>query len=154
MKERSVTFNAADLAILKGSALAANDVFNMLYIPYGAHVLTVTWQVMTQEGNTFTFALGDSTAPALVYTNGILQPLVQPIVLTSVSATSYLTSADANTAAAGSSFNAASSPAANGVGKFYQNGGSIDLKILTGVPANAIIKLGACYAQTFVSSIT
>jgi hypothetical protein len=123
-KQLSATFSAADAAKLKGSALAANDVVELLSIPAGAFVLTVTHKVVTVEGGTFTYSIGDGAT-----------------------ASGYVSAANGNTAANGTSFNGTTTPAF-GVGKFYATADTIDMTIASGAPAIAVVTISAAYILT------
>ena len=124
-KQLSATFSAADAAKLKGSALAANDVVELLSIPAGAFVLTVTHKVVTVEGGTFTYSIGDG-----------------------VTAAGYVSAANGNTAANGTSFNGSTTAPVFGVGKFYATADTIDMTIASGTPATAVVTISATYILT------
>ena len=120
----SATFNGVDATKKKGSALAVNDVFELLTIPAGAFVHTVTHQVTTVEGSTCTYAIGDGTATA-----------------------GYVAAVTGNAATNASSFNATTTPSL-GVGKYYAAADTIDLLLASGTAANVVIKVSATYFLT------
>jgi len=114
-------FDGAAVAAYKGSAVAANDVAQILTIPAGAFVLTVTAKVLTAEGGTCTFDVGDDAT-----TDG------------------YLDGVDGNTAANSTSFNATTTETF-GVGKYYTAANTIDVKLMTGTAAAVVVALSAAY---------
>lgn len=129
LKVVSAIFNAGDATVVKGAAIAVNDVFPLITIPAGALVLAVVAVVATAEGGTFTFSVGDTATP-----------------------TGYLSGSNGNTTTNASSFNATTTPAF-GAGKYYPTAGTIDLLVASGTATAAIVKVSAAYIQTlpFVS---
>lgn len=130
IKKISAVFNAADSAVVKGSALAIADVFELISVPVGAHVLTVAYQVAVAEGGTFTFEIGDGAN-----TDGY----------------STTTAVEGNALSTGSSL-AATVDGGYGVGKFYSAADTIDLKIVNGTPAKAVVKVTATFVDTLGAS--
>lgn len=124
VKTVSAVFNGADATVKKGSALATSDVFELLNIPAGAFVLTVTHVVTTAEGGTSTYHIGDGA-----------------------DVDGYVVSGNSNTTTNASSFNATTTPAF-GVGKYYAAADTIDLVLATGTAAAAVVKISATYIQT------
>jgi hypothetical protein len=124
VKTVSAIFHGPDATVLKGSAIATNDVFELIDVPAGAYVLFVTAQVTTAEGGTCTFDIGDA-ATVDGYFDG-----VEGNALTHVN-----------------SFDGASTEAF-GDGKLYTAADTIDLKLITGTAANLVVKLTATYVMT------
>jgi hypothetical protein len=124
VKTVSAIFNAADAATVKGSAIALNDVFQLISIPAGAFVLSVAAKVTTVEGGTCTFDIGDGAT-----------------------VDGYLDGVDGNTEANTQSFTADTTEAF-GAGKLYTAADTIDLKLITGTATVLVVKLSATYIQT------
>lgn len=120
-------FDGAAVAAYKGSAVALNDVAQIISIPAGAFVLAVTHQVTTVEGGTCTYDIGDGATVA-----GYV-----------VAATS----GNGNAATNLSSFNGTTTPTF-GVGKYYPAADTIDVKLISGTAAAVVIKVSATYIQT------
>lgn len=112
-------FDAAAATALKGSALAAGDVVQLLNVPAGTFVHSVSVNVVTVEGSAFTFTIGDTAAPA-----------------------SYGAAINGATLTKYTSANGTTTPA-NGVGKLYTAADTINLVISTGVPVGALIWVSA-----------
>jgi hypothetical protein len=125
----SAVFHAADATVVKGAAIAVNDVFPLLTIPAGALVLAVVTIVSNAEGGTFTYDIGDAADP-----NG------------------FVSGANGNTTTNASSFNATTTPAF-GAGKYYAAASTIDLLVASGTATAAIVKVSVAYIKTlpFVS---
>lgn len=121
---RTARFSAPHAVLVKGSALALNDVFELLSIPAGAFVLSVAHKVITVEGGTCTYDVGDGTDD-----NGYV-----------VAATS----GNGNTTTDLQSFNATTTPAF-GVGKFYTAADTIDMKLISGTALNLVLDLTVTY---------
>jgi hypothetical protein len=124
VKTVSAVFNGADATALKGSALATNDIFELVSIPAGAFVLSVAAKVTTVEGGTCTFDIGDGAT-----------------------ADGYLDGVDGNTSANVQSFTADTTEAF-GAGKLYTAADTIDLKLMTGTAAVLVVALSVTYIQT------
>ena len=120
---RSGVFSGADAAVFKGSAVGTGDIYQVLTIPANALVLSVSWSVITAEGATSTFNLGDTAT-----------------------ASGYVSGANSNAVAVGQSFNATTTPA-YGVGKFYSTADSLNLALASGTAANAVIKVSMAYIE-------
>ena len=123
-KVKSVVFSGADAAAVKGSALAVNDVLELLTIPAGSFVISVTHKVTTVEGATCTYSIGDGAGTA-----------------------GYVSGANGNTTTDASSFNATTTPTF-GVGKYYSAADTIDLLLASGTAANVVIKIAVAYIPT------
>jgi hypothetical protein len=124
VKTVSAIFHGPDATLLKGSAIATNDVFELISIPAGAFVLSVAAKVTTVEGGTCTFDIGDGAT-----------------------VDGYLDGVDGNTSADVQSFTADTTEAF-GAGKPYTAADTIDLKLITGTAANLVVKLTATYIMT------
>lgn len=124
VKTVSVIFSGPDATAVKGSAIAVNDVFELISIPAGAFVLSVAAKVTTVEGGTCTFDVGDAAT-----------------------VDGYLDGVDGNTAANVQSFTADTTDAF-GAGKLYTAADTIDLKLITGTAANLVVALSATYIMT------
>jgi hypothetical protein len=122
-------YDGAALARLKGSALAANDVFELIKIPAGALVLTVAAKVTTVEGATCTVDIGDGATVG-----------------------GYISGLNGNTSANSQSFNATTTPTF-GVGKLYTEDDTIDVKLVTGTAANVVIIVSVNYIMTLPASV-
>lgn len=120
----SAIFSGPDATLTKGSAIALNDVFELISIPAGAFVLTVAAKVTTVEGGTCTFDIGDGAT-----------------------VDGYLDGVDGNTSANTHSFNATTTETF-GVGKLYTAADTIDLKLISGTAATVVVKLSATYVMT------
>jgi len=125
VKTRSAVFDGAKAAAFKGSAIATADVFELLTIPAGSFVLSVTHQVTTAEGGTCTFDIGDGTDD-----NGY--------VVAATNGNGNSTATNSN------SFNGTTTPAF-GVGKYYSAADTIDLTLNTGTAAAVIVKISVTY---------
>jgi len=125
VKTVSAVFDGAKATLFKGSAIATADVFELLPIPAGSLVLTVSHQVTTAEGGTCTFDIGDGTDD-----NGYV------VAATNGNGNSTATNS--------SSFNGTTTPAF-GVGKYYSAADTIDLTLNTGTAAAVIVKVSATY---------
>ncbi len=123
-KTVSAVFSGADAEAVKGSAVAAADVFELLSIPAGAFVLSVTHKVTTLEGGVCTYHLGDGVDPD-----------------------GFVASANGNAATNATSFNGTITPAF-GVGKFYAAADTLDLTLATGTAANVVVEISATFALT------
>jgi hypothetical protein len=124
VKTVSATFNGAHVAAYKGSAVALNDVTQLISIPAGAFVLSVAAKVTTVEGGTCTFDIGDGAT-----------------------VDGYLDGVDGNTSANVQSFTADTTEAF-GAGKLYTAADTIDLKLISGTAAVLVVELSASYIQT------
>lgn len=121
VKKRTLIFDAAAGTLTKGSALAANDVAQLINIKAGTFVLAVSYKVLAVEGGTFTFSVGDGASTA-----------------------GYASAINGNTLAEGVSFNATTTPAL-GVGKYYSADDTIDLLVASGAPAKARVAVTVAY---------
>jgi hypothetical protein len=102
-------FDAAAAAAEIGTAIQANDVFQLIDVPANTFVIGVRAAVLTAEGGTCTFDVGDG-----------------------VTADGYHDGLDGNDATVNVfSFNATTTEAF-GVGKYYSAADTIDLKCMTG----------------------
>jgi hypothetical protein len=124
VKTISAIFHGPDATLLKGSAIALNDVFQLISIPAGAFVLSVAAKVTTVEGGTCTFDIGDGAT-----------------------VDGYLDGVDGNTSADTQSFTADTTEAF-GAGKLYTAADTIDMKLITGTAAALVVKLTATYIMT------
>jgi len=104
-------FHGPDMTTKKGSAIATNDIFQLIDVPAGALVLDVVAKVQTVEGATCTFHIGDGDT-----------------------ADGYLASVNGNTSANSHSFTCTTTQTF-GVGKRYTAADTIDLKLITGTAA-------------------
>lgn len=120
VRTKSIVFYGAEAAAVKGSAVGSSDVYEILEIPAGAFVMTVTHQVRTVEGGTCTYHIGDSDVDG------------------------YVVSGNGNTTTDASSFNGTTSPA-YGVGKYYAAADTIDLSFPTGTAANLVLEVAVTY---------
>lgn len=123
-KTVSAVFDGAAAALVKGSALAINDVVELISIPAGAFVLAVTHVVTTVEGGTCTYSIGDGATTA-----------------------GYVSAANGNTATNASSFNATTTPTF-GVGKYYAAADTVDVLLASGTAAAVKIAISVTYALT------
>jgi hypothetical protein len=117
----SAIFDGADVAAYKGSAVALNDVTQLLSIPAGAFVFNVVAKVLTVEGGTCTFDIGDDAT-----------------------VDGYLDGVDGNTEAHSASFTADTTEAF-GAGKYYTAANTIDLKLISGTAAAVVVAVSATY---------
>lgn len=124
VKTVSAVFNGVDMTAKKGSALALNDVFELITVPAGAYVLSVACKVTTVEGGTCTFDVGDDAT-----------------------VDGYLDGVDGNTLANVQSFTADTTEAF-GAGKLYTAANTIDLKLISGTAAALVVALSATYIMT------
>lgn len=120
----SAIFSGPDATTFKGSAIATTNVFELISLPAGAFVLTVSYKVTTVEGGTCTFGLGDGAG-----TSG------------------YGASIDGNAATDASSFNGTTSPT-YGVGKYYAAADTVDLILTSGTAAAVVVKVTVTYILT------
>ena len=123
-KTRSGIFAGADAAVFKGSAVGTGDIYQVCTIPANSFVLSVTWSVTTAEGATCTFNIGDTATAA-----------------------GYVSAANGNSVASGSSFNGTTTPT-YGVGKYYAAADTLNLALASGTAANAVIKVSVVYVET------
>ncbi len=105
---------------------SATDVLNLFDIAAGSQVLFVAWEVLTAEGATLTFDIGDTSDP-----NGFISGANGNAIGRGAN-TLTMTEGAPNTVAAYSG------------GKFYTAAGTIDL-VLGNNAANAKIKVSAVY---------
>ena len=124
VKTVSGIFDGAAVAAYKGSAVALNDVAQIISIPAGAFVLTVACKVTTVEGGACTFDVGDGAT-----------------------VDGYLDGVDGNTSADVQSFTADTTEAF-GAGKLYTAADTIDVKLITGTAAAVVAKVSATYIMT------
>jgi hypothetical protein len=124
VKTVSAIFKATDAAAVKGSAIALNDVFELITIPAGAFVLAVACKVTTVEGGICTFDVGDGAT-----------------------VDGYLGGVNGNTSANVQSFTADLTKAF-GSGKLYTAADTIDLKLITGTAAAVVAAISATYIMT------
>jgi hypothetical protein len=117
-------FDGPAATTLKGAAIATSDVFPLVNVPAGAFVLTVSYKVITAEGATCTFGLGDGSG-----TSG------------------YASAANGNTTTNATSFNGTTTPT-YGVGKLYTAADTIDLILSSGTAATAVIDVSVTYIPT------
>lgn len=129
VKTVSAIFDCADALLAKGSALAGNDVFEMIPIPAGAFVLTVACKITTVEGAASTFDVGDGAT-----------------------ADGYLDGVDANASTNTQSFTADTTEAF-GAGKLYTSADTIDIKLMTGTYTTFVAKISATYIDTLPSAV-
>lgn len=125
VKTVSAVFDGAKAALFKGSAVATADVFELLPIPAGSFVLTVSHQVTTAEGGTCTFDIGDGATAA-------------GYVVAATNGNGNSTSTNSN------SFNGTTTPTF-GVGKYYSAADTIDLTLVSGTAAAVIVKISVTY---------
>lgn len=120
------TFDAANAVLENGTAILANDVFQMISVPANTLVYGVRAQVMTAEGGTCTFDVGDG-ATADGYHDGL----------------------DGNSTSTNAfSFDEdGTKTEAFGNGKFYSAADTIDLKCMTGTYTTFKVKLVAYMVQ-------
>ncbi len=123
-KTVSAVFDGAEAAAVKGSAIATSDVIELINVPAGAFVLSVTHKVTTVEGGTCTYHIGDDADPD-----------------------GFVASGNGNAATNASSFNGTTTPAF-GVGKFYAAANTIDLTLATGTAAALVVEVSATFALT------
>jgi hypothetical protein len=121
VKVASAVFDAAAVAAYKGSAVAANDVTQLITIPAGAFVLGVHAKVLTVEGGTCTVDIGDGDT-----------------------VDGYIDGLNGNTSANSFSFDAGTTDAFTS-GKFYAAADTIDVKLITGTATVVKIALAATY---------
>lgn len=126
LKTISARFSGPDATTVKGAALATSDVFQLVNVPAGAWVLQVVAKVVTAEGGTCTFDIGDGAT-----TDG------------------YIDGADGNAATLVSSFDEdGTKTEAFGNGKFYSSADTIDLLLATGTAATVVIDITVTYIDT------
>lgn len=123
VKRVEAIFDASEAAVENGTAILANDVFQMITVPVNSFVLNVRAEVLTAEGATCTFDVGDGAT-----------------------ADGYLDGVDGNSAASSASFNATTTETF-GVGKFYSAADTIDIKMMTGTWTALRVKLTAIIMQ-------
>jgi hypothetical protein len=121
VKRVTVIFNGADATLTKGAAIATNDVFQLINIPAGSLVLFVAAKVLTVEGGASTVDIGDDAT-----------------------VDGYLDGVDINALTDTQSFTADTTEAF-GAGKYYAAANTIDLKLITGTAAAAVIAVTAVY---------
>lgn len=124
VRVKSVRFSGPDATVVKGAAIAVSDAFPLITIPAGAFVLSVTHKVVTAEGGTFTYSIGDTTTAA-----------------------GFVSGANGNTTTNASSFNATTTPT-YGVGKYYAAANTIDLTVASGTAATAVVDISVIYIDT------
>ena len=122
-KRIEAIFDASEAAVENGTAILANDVFQMITVPANSFVLNVRAEVLTAEGAASTFDVGDGAT-----------------------ADGYINGQDGNAVASVTSFNATTTPTF-GVGKFYSAADTIDIKMMTGTWTNLRVKLTATIAK-------
>ena len=127
VKTVSARFSGPDATVVKGSALATTNVFELINVPAGAFVISVAHKVITAEGGTCTYEIGDGSD-----TDGYV-----------VAATS----GNGNTTTNAQSFNATTTPG-YGVGKLYTAADTIDLYLTSGTAATVVIDVSVTYIQT------
>lgn len=127
VKVASIRVSGPDATTAKGAAIALNDVLQVFDVPAGAFVLGVTAKVVTAEGGTSTVDIGWGDD-----IDGFFDGL------------------DANST--GTSFSWDESPASlattAGVGHFFSAADTIDVKLMTGTLATAVIDLSVTYIET------
>ena len=129
---KSARFNAASALAVKGSAPATSDVFQLINIPLGSFVLSVTHKVVTAEGATCTYALGDAgTAAGYVVA---------------------ATSGNGNTTTNLSSFNGTTTPTF-GVGKYYTAADFLNLTLATGTANTLVLDVTVTYINVIPSAL-
>ena len=122
----SNTFDASEAAVENGTAILANDVFQMITVPANTLVYGVRADVVTAEGGTCTFDVGDG-ATADGYHDG----------LDGNDATVNVFSFDED----------GTKTEAFGNGKFYATADTIDIKMMTGTWTALQVKLTAYMVQ-------
>jgi len=126
VKTASARFNGVDATTVKGAALATSDVFQLVNVPAGAFVLQVVAKVVTAEGGTCTFDIGDGAT-----------------------VDGYIDGADGNASTVVSSFDEdGTKTEAFGNGKFYSAADTIDLLLATGTAAKVVIDVTVTYIET------
>ena len=123
----SKIFNAAQAIDSNGTAIVANDVFQLLKIPAGFFVHSVTVKVTTANGAACTFDVGDGATPD-GYHDG----------LNGNSTSTYDCSFDTD----------GTMTEAFGNGKFYSASDTIDLKFMTGTMTALIVEVTAICFNT------
>lgn len=119
------TFDAAAAAVENGTAILANDVFELIDVPANTFVHSVRLQVLTAEGAASTVDIGDGAT-----------------------ADGYLDGADVNTTTNSNSWDEdGTKTEAFGHGKFYATADTIDLKCMTGTWTAFKVKLVATMIQ-------
>ena len=124
VKVVSARFDAVALTAYKGSALATEDTTQLITIPAGAFVLNVTHKVVTAQGAAMTYDIGYDGNPDC-----------------------FVDGADGNAATDAASFNAATSPAANGIGLYFSAANTVDLVFKTGACTIAVIDVSVTYIE-------
>lgn len=119
----TATFDAAAATAHKGSAIVAADVFELIKIPAGSLVLSVSAKVTKVEGAASTVNIGDGATAA-----------------------GYVSALSTNALGTTNSFNATATPVF-GVGKFYSADDTIDLAAVAGAWANQIVVVKATYIK-------
>ena len=117
----SAIYDGAAIAAYKGSAVATSDVAQLVSIPAGSLVLNVAYKVITAEGATCTFSIGDGA-----------------------DVDGYGAAVNGNTTTDSCSFNCTSSPAF-GVGKYYSAADTIDVLLASGTAAAVVLALSVTY---------
>jgi hypothetical protein len=118
-------FHGPDATTVKGAAIATSDVFPLIDIPAGAFVLGVAHKVLTAEGGTCTYGIGDGDT-----TSG------------------YVAAANGNTTTNAFSMTCDATTPDLGNGKFYSAADSIDLILTSGTAATVVIGISVTYIQT------
>ena len=125
VKRVEAIFDASDAAVENGTAILANDVFQMITVPANSFVLNVRAEVLTAEGATCTFDVGDGAT-----------------------ADGYIDGQDGNSAASVTSWDEdGTKTEAFGHGKYYSAADTIDIKMMTGTWTNLKVKLTAAIVQ-------
>jgi hypothetical protein len=127
LKTITARFSGPDATTVKGAALATSDVFQLVNVPAGAFVLGVAFKVVTAEGGTCTFDIGDGSQTA-----------------------GYFSGANGNTTT--NAFSWDESPASiatvYGVGHFYATADTIDLLLASGTAATVVADITVTYIDT------
>jgi len=123
----SFRFKGADATAAKGAAVAVNDVFQLIKVPAGAFVLGVTSKVVTAEGGTCTFSIGDGSATA-----------------------GFISAQNGNSVATAFSWDETPATLATtyGVGHFYGAADTIDLLVASGTAAAVVVDVSVTYIET------
>lgn len=119
VKRIEATFDSVAALAQNGTAILANDVFQLISVPANTFVFNVRAEVLTQEGAASTFDVGDGAT-----------------------ADGYLGGANGNAATNAQSFTA-DIVKAFGSGKLYTSADTIDLKVMTGAWLKLKVKLTA-----------
>jgi len=115
-------FHGPDATTVKGAAIATSDVFQIVSIPAGSWVLAVAAKVITAEGATCTFDIGDG----------------------GTAADGYFDDLNGNTTTDTISFDGTTTKSYMS-GKYYASADTIDVKLASGTAATVVLAVSVAY---------